>query len=92
MTWLERLEAAKKRGKFTLEDRVDASLWKCCAVGEHEHLKEGSGWLREDLVLDPVARYGLHFSWAVLADDIADAEDLYWKIQDRALTIKREGA
>lgn len=93
MTWLERIEAAKVRGYFTHEDRVDASLWTCCAVGEHVHVMGAGGfWVRDDLVVDKIASYGLQFGWAVLADDIGDAERLYYLIQDRALEIKREGA
>jgi hypothetical protein len=34
MNWIERIKAAKKRGRFEDGDVLDAGSWKTCAVGE----------------------------------------------------------
>lgn len=34
MTWRERIQAARERGKFTKDDVDDAACWCTCAVGE----------------------------------------------------------
>jgi hypothetical protein len=100
MTWRERIVAAKERGRFTLLDRLEAAKWSTCAVGEqHAALPDVV------LYVPPEQGYSAYpldtqlmqlgsecpdgFSWAVQKDDIAGAESLLDRIEDRVLELKR---
>ena len=80
-TWEERIENAKRMGKFTEPDRDCSQSWKCCAVGEvcftqmSEEDKETyrDGFPRDD----EVYTLGMQFATAVDNDEVPEAEDLY---------------
>jgi hypothetical protein len=84
-TWAERIEAAKKRGKFTAGDKLAVMGWDACAVGE----ALGRKFRPSLFVLDPMTELGLDFCGAVCGDKLPRASSLYTRIQALA---KRERA
>ena len=91
-TWRERLIAARNRGHFTQEDCALASDWDRCAVGEQRAILP-TVVLCTSLLLGPedetLNDLGRKFYAAIKAGDIAEAERLLDKIEDRILEMKR---
>src|SRR5262249_14180190 len=94
-SWRERLSAARSRGHFTQEDCALASDWDRCAVGEQRAMLPTVVVCttrligREDETLNELGR---RFYAAIKAGDIAEAERLLDKIEDRILEMKRRAA
>lgn len=91
ITWRQRIEAARSRGSFTEDDREDADLWGCCAVGEMVDLNPA---LEKDTI-DVIAEdedlhsLGMDFTHAVLSDNIDWASRVHEKIRTHpTLAIK----
>jgi hypothetical protein len=92
MTWHERIHKARRRGKFTTRDRIDAKSWFSCACGEQDKRipRTIDGWPKD---------YGLfvlggQFFSAVKNDDFDAAEHILAKIEVRAaqlLTAQESG-
>lgn len=85
--WLDRIEAAKRRGFFEHDEITLAASWNSCAVAErfnlqrfetsqeaHEAIYEMENWLTVDSL-------GMDFYYAVRDDSVEDAEEIYKKIQ-----------
>ena len=103
MTWADRIEAAKVHGDLKQWTKL-AQEWRTCAVGE----TLGLGGYRTELdacrVLSlhpaeaPITDCGIWFHWAVLENDVAEAERLLGMIQKmakftaRAMEREREEA
>lgn len=98
MTWRERIQAARERGEFTLEDFEDATgSWLTCAVGEQHALMPEIVLYGQPSVLGPwdtkiraLGNTFTGFGRAVTLDDVARAEELLDAIEDRVLQLKRE--
>lgn len=87
--WLDRIAEAKKRGKFTVADKREASQWPRCAVGEHA----GShAWLYDlwGPVDETLRHLGIEFEEVVASDAIDSAETTLFEINDRVMELKRE--
>ena len=102
MMWRERIQAARQRGVFTQEDRMDAGCigsttsYRLCAVGEQAD-RMGSDlifdWPKDRVgVTDPLLRdLGGQFAGCVAVGDFDEAEHVLDVIENRALCLKREG-
>ena len=94
-TWRERVAAARTRGRFTQEDCDLASDWDRCAVGEQRAILP-MVVVCTSLLLGPeddtLNELGRRFYAAIKAGDIAEAERLLDKIEDRILEMKRNAA
>lgn len=85
MTWHERIDAAEKRGEFTLKDRIDAGNWVTCACGEQdERIQRHFGGEPYDAILN---RQGTLFMDAVDADDFDAARITLAAIERRAAEL-----
>jgi hypothetical protein len=95
MTWRERIQAARARGRFTLEDEFDAVYsWETCAVGEqasqygYDVIKFRASMPSDAELRRLGGRAG--FARAVESQRFDDAEHFLGLIEDRALQLKRE--
>jgi hypothetical protein len=85
MTWQERLDEAAQRGYFTDDDKICASSWHSCAVGEkHGNTKivdtdSSLGFIPSFFSKD--YRLGSDFSCYVRKDNVELAQETYDKIQ-----------
>ena len=96
-SWRERIQAARERGCFTGEDRIMASGWMTCAVGEQhaampsvvvfQHPGTALAYPVDDTLEE--LGCGSGFDSAVNDDDFAKADRLLDLIEDRALELKR---
>jgi hypothetical protein len=88
MSWLERIDAARRAGAFTEQDNIDIFAMDTCFVGEalaDVHDMQDDRWASiMKLCYPPVT--------AVYRNDFAEAERLLLEIQDEVLRIKRESA
>jgi len=93
LNWKERIELAKKRGKFTKEDEDKSYFFKTCAIGEkykldldkNEGLLDdfniGYFGLKETPELDKAELLGIKFYRKVKSNNIKQAQQIYNKIQ-----------
>jgi hypothetical protein len=79
-TWKERIESARDGG-FEIEDKIEASSWFTCAVGE----RIGSHTAPQDLPPE-LRKLGHMFENAVWSGNI----DLAKKINEQILTFRLE--
>jgi hypothetical protein len=80
-SWTERLAVAEKRGYFTKRERVFASQWNRCAVGEkHDYPRVEEGAWANSMTRAEM-ELGLSFLNAVEGNFIEDAKKLYLAIQ-----------
>lgn len=77
LSWAERLERAKARGKFTPDDVRRADHWSSCAVGE----RHGWQWTTNSQRLYAETRLGVGFGIAVANQRIKSAAFIYDLIQ-----------
>ena len=101
MSWRERIQAARERGRFTADDENDAASWLTCAVGEQHaalpevvvYISSGPGSAVPMPADATLFRLGAAsgFNGAVNCGDFDAAERLLDAIEDRALQLKREG-
>lgn len=95
-TWRERIVAARLRGMFTFQDRMDAGgSWATCAVGEQRAIYGDKVVVMldkrpADEILFNLGNIFVGFGLAVETDDFNTAERLLDAIEDRALVLKRE--
>ena len=75
MNWKQRIERAKKKGKFTEDDRIKSSDFFTCAVSEIIDIREVR-FLPEILT-----KLGFIFKEYVYWNNIPQAEKTYKKIQ-----------
>ena len=95
MSWATRIAKAKKREKFTGADKIDATCWHTCAVGEVRKLFPDAVVVRIENTqprfrspIDPVlSRLGTDFGSAVADDQPDVAQALLALIQDRAKAL-----
>lgn len=91
-TWRERIEAARRRGKFTKKDRDEMNFNESCFVGERlgfidldlAHAKRIIDWDAYDELDD----LGMKGYAAVKRDNIPEAERIYEAIQ--RVPLKKE--
>ena len=96
MNWRERCAAARERGSFTAIDKLDASRWATCKVGE-EHARLPHVVVYKDYfgnllpVDDNLQALGstMGFMGAVLSNNFDKAEDSLDAIEDRVMELKR---
>ena len=79
MTWEQRLQRARKAGKFSVHDKKMVGEWPTCAIGERFHLKNRT--LVGARVNTLAEQLGLDFMYAVKGDQIYEAVQLYDNIQ-----------
>lgn len=71
-SWADRIEAARQRGGFDMEDQLDACYeWGTCAVGEvlSEDGRVDVGGLIEDEIPKAMRGPGQRFGYAVESND-----------------------
>ena len=92
MTWRERIQAARERGRFTPYDRDDASEYCSCAVGEtvEKYGVSRGGFVCDKGSLFSAQAVGVRFYRAVKANSFDEAEALLDAIEDRGVELKRE--
>ena len=85
--WWDSIQAARKRGKFTMRDHTLAWHSATCAVGE------ATGQAHNKFVKVGLANVLLSggFTRAVQSNDMDGAENILVKIEDEVLRMKREG-
>lgn len=88
-TWRERLSRAREQGLFTAQDRARASRWSTCVVGEVARRRRLTlVRLKNHCPMDStLARLGICFFAAVLANDVARAEATVADIEQRVLEL-----
>lgn len=88
-TWRERISQAREQGLFTAQDRARASRWSTCVVGEVARQRRLTlARLKNRCPVDPaLARLGICFFAAVLANDVARAEATVADIEHRVLEL-----
>ena len=86
LTWKQRLEKAKKRGKFSKGDYTKVISFTSCAVGEKLKLTRKSvSW---DLIVDSQLYYlGMEFFRAVASDRVDQALKLYKIIRKQKVGV-----
>ena len=92
--WLDRIAEAKARGEFTQKEIDAAESWQYCVVGEKHlempfvvtYMEELSNGPRDDIL----HRLGRQFYFAVEDNQFAEAESIYFKIEDRIRELKQE--
>ena len=95
MTWRERNAVARKRGRFTEQDRRLAMSSATCGVGESwDHnsyisttLPGENVWLALSVV---GCRHSAGFTHAVLNNLFSEADRFLDLIEDRVLALKRD--
>lgn len=88
-TWTERIDDAKRVGRFTREDRDLARNWVTCACGEQD--KSLLGHNHEPIDYD-LLDFGSEFYDYVVSDVISAARECLAKIQARACELLAEQA
>jgi hypothetical protein len=92
-TWRERISRAREQGLFTAQDRARAGRWSTCVVGEVARQRRLTlARLKNHCPVDSaLARLGICFFAAVLANDVARAEATVADIEHRVreLTWRR---
>ena len=89
-TWLQRIDAAEKRGRFTVDDQGDAMNWPSCALSEHRGKYREQGDLADGRpVGGKIGGLGRAFGWAVHRNDITVARRTYNNIQAYFRRAKR---
>lgn len=98
MKWRERVQAARERGTFSVQDRRDVGEWGTCMVGEARQIlvEHGLDEVRVffDEQLKRLGVWGLPNTvkgpiHATLFDDFDLADRLLDAIEDRMLELKR---
>jgi hypothetical protein len=80
LSWAERIERAKKRGRFTPKEVFWAEYsWRTCAIGERHHWPTDHSF--EPEMHTEEFRLGDLFGHAVEDQDIEEAERIYAQIQ-----------
>lgn len=89
MNWFERIEAARKRGYFTYDDRLAANEWPTCACGEQdEAIPRAAGHGRPR---DPLLRvFGGQFAQEVASNEFGSALATLHQIEQRATEVLEE--
>ena len=94
MNWLQRIERAEKKGKFTPVDVRLAESWATCAVGENRKrlslLEQvtpayNKEWGPTDKNLICI---GYEFMYCVEKDQVADARSWHERIQQRVAELE----
>jgi hypothetical protein len=89
--WRERIIRARECGRFTDDDRRLAARWTTCAVGEQiSHYPKLIKLECGSPVDADLGQLGTTFFAAVLANDVARAEETLSRIEDRVLELKRQ--
>ncbi|MDE2099646.1 MAG: hypothetical protein KGL39_20505 [Patescibacteria group bacterium] len=87
-TWHERIDAAEKRGGFTVKDRIDAGGWVTCACGEQDR---GIPYCSDGTPADRIIyRQGMLFTAAVEAGDFDAVRQALAAIERRAAELLAE--
>ena len=93
MNWLQRIERAEKKGKFTPVDVRLAESWATCAVGENRKRLPLAEQIRNPYrEWGPTDREliqtGYSFMYSVEKDQVADARSWYERIQQRVAELE----
>lgn len=82
-TWAERLDAAEKRGWFTVDDDRRVRPWTSCAVGEHrgEYTEADHAYYTGVPASEKLLDLGAYFASQVTGDSILAARQTYDRIQ-----------
>ncbi len=94
--WERRLNAAEKRGKFTLYERELSNEWGTCAIGEtydvvdgelEEEYENANRWVEYD---EKAERLGMQFMEAIEDQDVKNARETFNEIKKYALKMHKK--
>jgi len=89
MTWIDRIERAKRVGFFDPNDKELVASWSSCAVGERFKWGMDARMFVDMDRYDKARELGSEFNIVVCVNDITEAERLYNEIQAFADTVSR---
>jgi len=90
LNWSQRIARAKKKGKFSKEDKLKAEKFCTCSVGEKfklENVQPDGMWFQYFNELygkrkgDRIYQLGIDFGWLVTSDKVQESQQTYNEIQ-----------